>query len=60
MPVGLILIMLFYPDITKSLGIENRVISLIALVWFFLAIDANLKLGVFDRIVTAAKAIREL
>ena len=52
--------MAYFPSVVKIIGLENRVISLVALAWLLLAIDVNLKLGVVDRIVGIAKAFREL
>ena len=36
------------------------VLSLIAIAWFLIAVDVNLRLGVIERILDIAKAIREL
>jgi hypothetical protein len=58
-PILLLLVVIFYPAILPtSLGIEK--ISLIAIAWFLIAVDVNLRLGVIDRILSIAKAIKEL
>jgi len=59
-PILLILVVIVFPDLHLRLGVENRVISLIAIAWFLIAVDVNLRLGVIERILDIAKAIREL
>jgi hypothetical protein len=58
-PILLLLVVIFYPGIIpEGLGIEK--ISLIAIAWILIAADVNLRLGVIDRILDVAKAIKEL
>ena len=59
-PILLLLFFFFFPERLTSLGIENRVIIYISLAWLLLAIDANLKLGIIQGVVSLAKAIKEL
>jgi hypothetical protein len=59
-PILLLLSFFFFPERLTFLGIENRVITYISLAWLLLAIDANLKLGIVQGVVSLAKAIKEL
>jgi hypothetical protein len=59
-PVFLLLWMFFFPEALRFLGVENKVISYISLAWLFLAIDANLKLGIVQGVASLAKAMKEL
>jgi hypothetical protein len=59
-PVGIIVVMLVFPEFYRILGVPNSTISLIALSWLLLAIDANLNLGVVERLVDLAKAVKHL
>jgi hypothetical protein len=60
LPLFLLLLMYLYPNQFSFLGLENKVIALISLAWLLLAIDANLKLGVVDRVSSLAKAFKDL
>ena len=58
-PIVLLLAVIFYPGIIpNSIGTDK--ISLIAIAWLLIAVDVNLRLGVIDRILDIAKAIKEL
>jgi hypothetical protein len=58
-PILLLLVVIFYPGIIPtSIGIDK--VSIIAIAWFLIAVDVNLRLGVIDRILDIAKAIKEL
>lgn len=58
-PILLLAVVIFNPGlIPASLGTEK--ISLIAIAWFLIAVDVNLRLGVIDRVLDIAKAIKEL
>ena len=59
-PLVLLILMYFLPSQFEFLGIEKRVVALISLAWLLLAIDANLKLGVVDRVSSLAKAFKDL
>jgi hypothetical protein len=59
LPILLLYVVIFYPGIIPA-GIGFDKISIVAIAWFLIAIDANLKLGVIDRILEIAKAIKEL
>ena len=59
LPILLLVAVIFYPGIIPT-GIGIDKISIIAIAWFLIAIDANLRLGVIDRILEIAKAIKEL
>ena len=59
-PIVLLVVMYFFPEQFKFLGIDNKIVSLVSLAWLLLAIDANLKLGIVDRIIGLAKAMKEL
>ena len=60
LPLALLLFMYFFPAQFSFLGIENKVVALVSLAWLLLAIDANLKLGIVDRVSSLAKAFRDL
>ena len=58
-PILLLLVVILRPEIIPPvLGTDK--ISLIAIAWFLIAVDVNLRLGVIDRILDIAKAIKEL
>jgi len=60
LPILFILVVVFFPDMPLKLGIENRIISIIAIAWFLIAVDINLRLGVIERILDVTKTIKEL
>jgi len=60
LPIFLLYVVIFHPEIMIPTGIGFDKISIIAIAWFLIAIDANLRLGVIDRILEIAKAIKEL
>jgi hypothetical protein len=60
MPVLFLIAMFVFPKQLGTLGIENNVISYVILAWLLLAIDANLKLGIVDKLSSLAKALRDL
>lgn len=59
-PLLLLAANFFFKDQFQAIGFDNQVVALIGLAWFLLAIDANLNLGIVDRISGLAKAMREL
>ena len=59
-PLLLLAANFFFKGQLQALGFDNQVVALIGLAWFLLAIDANLNLGIVDRISGLAKAMREL
>ncbi len=59
-PLFLLIAMFLYPDQFKILGLDNNTIGLISLAWLLLAIDANLKLGIVDRLGMLAKTFKDL
>jgi len=50
----------YLKDQIEAIGFDNQIVALIGLAWLLLALDANLKLGIVDRITNLAKAMREL
>ena len=50
----------YFKDQIEAIGFDNQVVALVGLAWLLLALDANLKLGIVDRITNLAKAMREL
>jgi hypothetical protein len=50
----------FRPDLLEQWDINTELISLILIAWFLISLDAILKLGIVDRLLTVAKEIREL
>lgn len=59
-PLLLLTANFFFKDQFQAIGLDNQVVALIGLAWLLLAIDANLNLGIVDRITGLAKAMREL
>lgn len=60
LPIVLMISTALVPELYKSLGIENKTISMLAIAWLLLAIDNTLKLGVAERLVNLAKAFKEI
>lgn len=60
LPLALMGFLLWQPTRLEMVGVETNAITLIFIVWFLLAIDATLKLGIMDKVVGLAKQIREL
>lgn len=56
-PIGFFCVMIFYPNI---FGVQSKTVSLIALVWLLLVVDASLNLHVVEHLVDVAKAFKEL
>lgn len=59
-PILLLVANYLFRDLFQIVGLENQLVALVGFSWFLLALDANLNLGIVDRISSLAKAIREL
>lgn len=59
-PLALLLLVYFFPEQIHFLGIDSKVIVLVSMAWLLLAIDANLKLGIVERVSSLAKVFKDL
>jgi hypothetical protein len=59
-PVAILALMILFPQPFSQLGMDRQIVSIVAVAWLLLAIDAVLKLGVVERITDLARALREL
>jgi len=59
-PIALLAFMGFYPQQFDQFGLDRQIVSIVAVAWLLLAIDASLKLGVVERITDLARALRDL
>jgi len=59
-PIAILAFMILMPQQFSQLGVDRQIVSIFAVAWLLLAIDAILKLGVVERITDLARAIRDL
>ncbi len=59
-PILILYILYVNPQRVANMGVDINTLTLVALAWFLLTIDASLKLGIVERIIGLAKTIREL
>jgi uncharacterized membrane protein len=59
-PIILIIVNYYFKEQLQAIGLDNQIVALVGLAWLLLALDANLNLGIVDRIASLAKAMREL
>jgi len=59
-PVIILYVIYINPEKVATLGIDGNTITLIAVAWLLLSIDAAFKLGIVDRISSLARTFREL
>jgi hypothetical protein len=60
LPAAWIALIRLQPKLLESLGLDQNLVLLVLLTWFLLAVDANLGLGLVDKIVKVAREIKEL
>jgi len=59
-PIAILYFLYTNPEKITSLGIDGNTVTLIAVAWVLLAIDAAFKLGIVDRISSLARTFRDL
>jgi hypothetical protein len=59
-PFILLIILYLSPDRITALGIDTNTVFLVSLAWILLIIDANLNLGIIERVTGLAKTMKDL
>lgn len=59
-PLILLAVNYYFRESLQAIGFDNQIVALVGLAWLLLALDANLNLGIVERITSLAKAMREL
>ena len=60
LPIIILIGLIIYPNQFKIIEPYNNIVALVSFAWLLLAIDANLNLGVVDRVAGLARTIKEL